>query len=153
MTVTTIASAQGLSGAEVTARRAHGEGNAVPLWTSRSYGQILGENLFTFVNVVFYVLGLALVALGELRHALVAVGMVLLSSRCPHSTGRPESCCLMSCPYCQSTTRQVKHGRIPSGSQRSLGQGCTRTYTPEPTPSGYDAAPPGVRRCACTPTA
>ena len=46
----------------------------------------------------------------------------------------------MSCPSCQSTTRQVKHGRNSSGSQRYLCQGCKRTYTPEPTPSGYDAA-------------
>ena len=46
----------------------------------------------------------------------------------------------MSCPSCQSTTRQVKHGRNPCGSQRYLCQGCQRTYTPEPTPSGYDAA-------------
>jgi transposase-like protein len=46
----------------------------------------------------------------------------------------------MSCPSCQSTTRQVTHGRNPSGSQRYLCQGCQRTYTPEPTPYGYDAA-------------
>ena len=47
---------------------------------------------------------------------------------------------MMSCPSCQSTTRQVKHGRNPSGSQRYLCQTCTRTYTPEPTPTGYDTA-------------
>jgi len=47
---------------------------------------------------------------------------------------------MMTCPSCQSTTRQVKHGRNPSGSQRYLCQGCKRTYTPEPTASGYDAA-------------
>ena len=44
------------------------------------------------------------------------------------------------CPSCQSTTRQVKHGRNPSGSQRYLCQTCKRTYTLEPTPYGYDAA-------------
>ena len=47
---------------------------------------------------------------------------------------------MLSCPSCQSTTRQVKHGRNPSGSQRYLCQICTRTYTPEPTPTGYDTA-------------
>jgi transposase-like protein len=47
---------------------------------------------------------------------------------------------MMTCPSCQSSTRQVKHGRNPSGSQRYLCQGCKRTYTPEPTPYGYDAA-------------
>ena len=46
----------------------------------------------------------------------------------------------MICPSCHSTARQVKHGRNPSGSQRYLCQRCPRTYTPEPTPSGYDTA-------------
>jgi transposase-like protein len=47
---------------------------------------------------------------------------------------------MLACSACQSTTRQVKHGRNPSGSQRYLCQTCQRTYTPEPTPYGYDAA-------------
>ena len=47
---------------------------------------------------------------------------------------------MLTCPSSQSTTRQVKHGRNPSGSQRYLCQTCTRTYTPEPTPMGYDTA-------------
>jgi transposase-like protein len=47
---------------------------------------------------------------------------------------------MLTCPSCQSTTRQVKHGRNPSGSQRYLCQTCQRTYTPVPTPYGYDAA-------------
>jgi transposase-like protein len=47
---------------------------------------------------------------------------------------------MLTCPSCQSTTRQVKHGRNPSGSQRYLCQTCQRTYTPEPTSYGYDAA-------------
>jgi transposase-like protein len=47
---------------------------------------------------------------------------------------------MRTCPSGQSTTRQVKHGRTPSGSQRYLWQTCQRTSTPEPTPYGYDAA-------------
>jgi transposase-like protein len=47
---------------------------------------------------------------------------------------------MLTCPSCQSTTRQVKHGRNPSGSQRYLCQTCKRTYTPAPTSYGYDAA-------------
>ncbi len=42
------------------------------------------------------------------------------------------------CPSCQSTTRQVKNGHHPSGSQRYLCRPCGRRYTPEPTPQGYD---------------
>ena len=47
---------------------------------------------------------------------------------------------MLTCPSCQSTTRQVKHGRNPSGSQHYLCQSCKRTYTPAPTAYGYDAA-------------
>jgi transposase-like protein len=47
---------------------------------------------------------------------------------------------MLTSPSCQSTTRQVKHGRNPSGSQRYLCQPCQRTYTPAPTAYGYDAA-------------
>jgi hypothetical protein len=47
---------------------------------------------------------------------------------------------MVTCPSCQSSTRQVKHGRNPSGSQRYRCQSCTRTYTPAPTAYGYDAA-------------
>jgi transposase-like protein len=45
---------------------------------------------------------------------------------------------MRTCPSCQSSARQVKHGRNPSGSQRYLCRPCGRTYTPEPTPYGYD---------------
>ena len=47
---------------------------------------------------------------------------------------------MITCPHCQSTERQVKVGRNPSGSQRYLCRGCGRKYTPEPTRQGYDAA-------------
>ncbi len=47
---------------------------------------------------------------------------------------------MKTCPHCQSTERQVKVGRNPSGSQRYLCRGCGRKYTPEPKPRGYDEA-------------
>lgn len=49
------------------------------------------------------------------------------------------------CPHCQRPDRQVKVGVNASGSQRYLCQGCARTYTPHPTPHGYDST---VRRQA-----
>jgi cation-transporting ATPase E len=70
---------QGLSAKEAQARRARGESNAVPLHTSRSYLQILRENVFTFINNVLYLLGLALVLLGQYTDALLSVGIVLLN--------------------------------------------------------------------------
>lgn len=45
---------------------------------------------------------------------------------------------MVQCPHCQSTERQVKVGRNPSGSQRYLCRHCRRKYTPEPKPRGYD---------------
>jgi transposase-like protein len=42
-----------------------------------------------------------------------------------------------TCPYCQSTNRQVKAGKNPSGSQRWKCQQCKRRYTPEPNEIGY----------------
>jgi transposase-like protein len=46
---------------------------------------------------------------------------------------------MQTCPYCQSTVRQVKKGRTPSGSQRYRCRACGRTDTPAPVPQGYDA--------------
>src|SRR5690348_2639393 len=66
----------GLTESEARARRARGLGNDTPLPTSRSYADILRENLLTFVNVVLLGLGLALVLLGRPSDALVSVGVI-----------------------------------------------------------------------------
>jgi transposase-like protein len=44
---------------------------------------------------------------------------------------------MISCPYCQRSTQQVKNGHTPAGSQRYLCRVCRRKYTPEPRPQGY----------------
>ena len=67
---------QGLSGCEAQARRAAGQGNAAPPPTSRTYGQIIRENVFTFINNVLFLLGLALVLVGRPLDALVSVGVI-----------------------------------------------------------------------------
>ncbi len=74
-----VAPMRGLSESEVQARRARGESNAVPLRTSRSYLQIIRENVFTFVNNTLYALGVALIILGQYTNALLSVGIVLLN--------------------------------------------------------------------------
>lgn len=68
---------QGLSASEVIARRARGEGNDIQFQTTRSYAQILRENVFTFINDVLFGLGIALVLLGRVSDAVVSVGVVL----------------------------------------------------------------------------
>ena len=44
------------------------------------------------------------------------------------------------CPHCHRAERQLKVGRTPSGSQRSLWALCQRKYTPHPRHQGYDQA-------------
>lgn len=70
---------QGLTASEVTQRRASGLGNDVKIQSSRSYLQILRENVFTFINNILFVLGIALVLLGRTSDALVSVGIVSIN--------------------------------------------------------------------------
>ena len=44
---------------------------------------------------------------------------------------------MKTCPYCQSTERQVKAGLNDSGSQRYKCQQCQRHYTPQQKTHGY----------------
>jgi len=70
---------RGLTREEVLARRAAGQGNDVRLETTRSYGQILRANAFTFINVVLYATSGVLVGMGLYGDALVTAGLVLLN--------------------------------------------------------------------------
>jgi cation-transporting ATPase E len=67
----------GLSGSEALERRSRGEGNGGAPPTGRTYSAIIRENVFTFINCVLFSLGLALILLGEVSDAVVAVGVVL----------------------------------------------------------------------------
>lgn len=69
----------GLTTAEVLERRARGLGNTFKPPSSRSYGQILRENVFTFINNVLFALGIALVLLGQTSDALVSLSVVSLN--------------------------------------------------------------------------
>ena len=68
--------ATGLTVAEATRRRAAGLGNSAPPATSRTYLQILRENVFTFINNVIFVLGVLLIAVGRPMDALVSIGVI-----------------------------------------------------------------------------
>ncbi len=67
---------RGLDAAEVEARRAAGLRNTPPPPTTRTYGQIVRENVFTFINNVLFLLGIALVAVGRPVDAIVSVGVI-----------------------------------------------------------------------------
>lgn len=67
----------GLSEPEAAARRRAGQGNTAPAATGRTYAAIVRENVFTFVNNVLFLLGLALVVVGRPLDALISVGVIL----------------------------------------------------------------------------
>ena len=70
---------RGLSEGEVEARRSQGLGNTPPPTTTRSYAQILRENVFNFINISIFVLGAALVMVGRPMDALLSVGIIFLN--------------------------------------------------------------------------
>lgn len=70
---------QGLTEAEVAARRAAGETNAYHARTGRTYWQIFKQQALSFINVVLIVLGVTLVAMGRLDDAILTAGMVVLN--------------------------------------------------------------------------
>jgi cation-transporting ATPase E len=67
----------GLSDEEAADRRARGDGNVAPPSTGRSYWQILRENLFTFINITLFGLGIALALLGRWLDAIVSTCVIL----------------------------------------------------------------------------
>jgi len=70
----------GLSEAEAQRRRAAGQGNHAPFKTSRSYGRIVRDNVFNFINNVLFTLGALLIALGRYLDALISVGVIALNT-------------------------------------------------------------------------
>jgi magnesium-transporting ATPase (P-type) len=70
---------QGLSNQEAANRRAAGQGNDLPIQSSRTYWDILRDNLFTFINGVYFFLSLVLIALGRASDVLVLAFVVLLN--------------------------------------------------------------------------
>ena len=70
---------QGLSQTEVADRRGCGLGNTSRLKSSRSYAQILRENVLVPVNIIMFALGLALILLGQVTDALISVGVAFFN--------------------------------------------------------------------------
>jgi len=70
----------GLSDDEAGRRRAAGQGNDVQIRTGRTYGRIVRDNVFNFINNLFYVLGVVLLALGKPLDAFVVVFVILANT-------------------------------------------------------------------------
>jgi len=70
----------GLSSAEAAARQRRGEGNVAVSKSSRGYVQILRTNVFSFFNIILFVIGAALLALGRYNDAITSVGLGLVNA-------------------------------------------------------------------------
>jgi cation-transporting ATPase E len=70
----------GLSHAEAADRQRRGEGNVAVSRSSRSYAQILRTNVFSFFNIILFVIGAALLALGRYNDAVTSVGLGLINA-------------------------------------------------------------------------
>lgn len=70
---------QGLSTHEVEVQRAAGNGAVMPPPTSRTYAQIIREDVFTLINNLLFVLCTALLLMGQISEAVVSAGAVLFN--------------------------------------------------------------------------
>lgn len=71
---------KGLSTNEVRDRLSKGQNNEFISETSRAYRRIIFENVFTFINIVLFVLGIALILIGRPFDALISVGVLIFNS-------------------------------------------------------------------------
>ena len=74
------ATARGLSTAEAEDRLRRGESNTTPNGSTRSYATILRTNVFSFFNLILFVIGAALLAMGRYSDALISVGLGLINA-------------------------------------------------------------------------
>lgn len=70
----------GLTAAQVQERRQQGLGNDVKLAASRTYKDIILTNVFNPVNIVLYVIGFGMAAVGDLRSAFATVMLVVFNA-------------------------------------------------------------------------
>jgi cation-transporting P-type ATPase E len=70
----------GLTEDEVARRREAGLGNDADVRTGRTYGRILRENVFNFINNLFFTLGVILVVLGRYLDAFVSVAVIMANT-------------------------------------------------------------------------
>ena len=71
-----VAPLPGLTDEEAARRRAAGQGNDVVVSAGRTYWQIVRENVFNFLNNLFYILGILLLVLGKPLDAFAVVFVI-----------------------------------------------------------------------------
>src|SRR3954471_1528265 len=72
--------ARGLTAAGAVERRRRGEANTAVNGATRSYASILRTNVLSFFNIILFVIGVALLALGRYSDALISVGLGLINA-------------------------------------------------------------------------
>ena len=72
--------AAGLTSAEAAVRRRRGEANSPVKGGSRGYPDILRTNVLSFFNIILFVIGAVLLAMGRFSDALVSVGLGLINA-------------------------------------------------------------------------
>jgi cation-transporting P-type ATPase E len=70
----------GLTSTQADYRRKHGDANTAVKGGSRSYAEILRTNVFSFFNIILFVIGAALMAMGRFSDALISVGLGLINA-------------------------------------------------------------------------
>ena len=71
-----VAPLPGLTDEEAARRRAAGQGNDVEVRAGRTYGRIVRDNVFNFINNLFYFLGILLLVLGKPLDAFAVVFVI-----------------------------------------------------------------------------
>lgn len=69
----------GLTESEAAARRNAGQGNNIALSTSRSYADIIRYNVFNFMNVILFSIGVGMILLGRVGDAVTSVGLIFVN--------------------------------------------------------------------------
>jgi cation-transporting ATPase E len=75
-----MASVNGLTDAEVHERRAKGLGHSTENRTSRTYAQIVRDNLFTFINTTLISIGVVLIVMGQINDAIMSAGLAVINA-------------------------------------------------------------------------
>lgn len=70
----------GLTSSEATTRRQQGQGNNLKLDTSRSYADIIRNNVFNLINIILFALGAVMIGIGRVGDAVTSVGLIVLNS-------------------------------------------------------------------------
>jgi cation-transporting P-type ATPase E len=69
----------GLTEEEAILRRKNGQGNDITIDTGRTYADILRQNMFTFINIIIFIIGVLMIIMNLWGDAFVSVGVILMN--------------------------------------------------------------------------